>query len=246
MAIEKTKILAAALITFLLSGCASLKAPPIPESPQVKLILSSSSAALKVDEKGLYPFNHAWSAGFCAVEPETSVFITPVDTSRVDPAALKQSHLNSDDLFKLAEYARSKLEKAFSKRQQNFRVVTERPAHGRVVELSVVELTGTEVVRNVLGTVAGALVPGGSLFAARSSGTIGVEGVVREADTGKPLFVFSDRERGKTAPFSFNDFRQLSHARAAIDDWSEQLVASCSAAPGSRIADSSPVTLIPL
>jgi Protein of unknown function (DUF3313) len=241
------QLLILALIIFV-SGCSvlSLKAPPISESPQVKTLLSSNSTQLKPDEQGLYPFNHTWNSGYCAVEPQTSIYVTPVDTSRIDPANLSSSNLDREDLSAIASYARERLEGAFAEKKENFRVVEEQPVQGRVVELSVVELTGTAVARNVLGTALGALVPGGSLISIRSSGTIGVEGVVKEAQTGKPLFIFADRERGKTAPFSFNDFRVLSHARAAIDDWSEQIVEACAAAPGTRIPDSSPITLLPL
>ncbi len=155
------------ILTLVLSGCAvlSLKAPPTPESQQVKALVSSSGAELKPDDKGLYPFNHTWSAGYCAPEPATSVFINPVDISRVRSETRSNSHISSEDLSALADYARRRLEGAFSEQRGNFRVVDEPPAHGRVVELSVVELSGTEVFRNVLGTALGAIVPGGGLLA---------------------------------------------------------------------------------
>lgn len=230
------------------SGCStlSLKAPPIPESPRVRMLLSSSASPLQPDQQGLFPFNHAWHSGYCAEDPETPVYVTPVDISKINPEVLQSSEIDKDELSEIAEYAREKLEGAFSKNREAFRVVEEPPEHGRVVELSVVELSGTDVARNVIGTALGAFIPGGSLIAVRSSGTIGIEGVVKEADTGKPLFVFADRERGKTAPFSFNDFTKLSHARAAIDDWSKQIVAACAAEEGKRIPDSSPITFLPL
>lgn len=235
------------LLILALSGCAglSLKASPLPESEEGK-VLRAASAELRPDDEGLFPFNHTYHSDYCAKEAATQVYIAPVDTSRVDLETVRESFLDADDVVELAAYARERLEDAFAERSGRFQVVSEPPARGRIIELAVVELSGTEVVRNVLGTALGAFVPGGGLIAIRSSGTIGIEGVVREAQTGKPLFVFADRERGKTAPFSFNDFRVLSHARAAIDDWSEQIVESCAATPGTRIADSSPITLLPL
>jgi hypothetical protein len=245
---QNLKYLSLSIAAAILSGCAGiLKAPPISESPQVEKLVASNGGALKPDEKGLYPFNHAWkSDDNCAPDAETSIYVDPVDTSRIDPSALHYSRVSEKDVSKLAEYARKRIQHAFAERKDEFRVVEQPPAAGRVIELSLVEISGTDVVRNVLGTALSAFVPGGGLIAVHSSGTIGVEGVVKEASSGKPLFVFADRERGKTAPFSLNDFTTLSHAREAIDNWSEQIVESCAAAPGTRVEESSPVTLLPL
>lgn len=240
-----TILIAFALI---LTGCGGLsfRAEPVPESMSMRMLVSSTSTSLQPDHKGLYPFHHAWNSGYCAAEPNLSVYIPPVDISRIDPMTLRSSNLDDEDLAKLAEYTRTKVARAFSERKETFRVVEIPPVEGRVVELSLVELTGTAVFRNVLGTALGAVVPGAGLISMRSSGTIGIEGVVREARTKEPVFVFADRERGKVAPFSFNDFGILSHARVAIDDWSKQIVASCAATPGTRVPDSAVLTLVPL
>ncbi|MCO6432327.1 MAG: DUF3313 family protein [Deltaproteobacteria bacterium] len=239
-------ILLASIALLSACGALSLKAAPIPESPQVKTLLRTSGSQLQRDNNGLYPFNHAWRAGYCAEKQEVPVYVTPVDTSRIDQAALSHSRLDQKDLSEIANYAHERLKRAFSETRGRFQLVDKPPSHGRVVEVSVVELTGTEVARNVVGTALGAFIPGGGLVAVRSSGTIGIEGVVKEAHSGRPIVVFADRERGRTAPFSFNDFRVLSHARAAIDDWSEQIVKVCAAEPGAKVPDRLPVTLLPI
>lgn len=242
-----SKLVPLFLITALLSGCSGLlRASPIQESPQLEHLVSAGEG-LKADEEKFYPFNHAWrSSEECAPQAETSVYVHAVDTSRIDSASLRKSRLSPKQISKLAEYARKTIARAFEEKKSAFHVVDAPPAHGRVVELSLVEVTGTDVARNVLGTALGVIVPGGGLISVRSSGTIAVEGAVKEAKTGKPLFVFADRQRGRIAPFSFNDFTELSHARRAIDDWSEEIVESCAASPGTRVDGSSAITLLPL
>lgn len=130
--------------------------------------------------------------------------------------------------------------------RRSFQLVEDNSAATSTLELAIVEVRPTDVARNVMGVALGAIVPGGGLVSARSSGSIAIEGIVRENQSHVPLLIFADRERGRTAPFSFNDFTLYSHARAAIDDWAEQIAEVLTAPSGTRIADSSAVTLLPL
>ena len=152
--------------------------------------------------------------------------------------------MSSEDAQALAAYLKAQVEDEL--RAQSFAVLADRAQAQRVIELALVQVSSTDVVRNVLGTALGAVMPGGGLIAIRSSGSTAIEGVVRDGATSEPLFIFADRERGKTSPFSFNDFTRYSHARAAMDDWAEQIVKACELPVGAPLSDSSAITLLPL
>ena len=238
------------LLTFLVTGCSTinstLKAPPIPETEFVQNIVSTSAGELAPDTTGIFPFHHAWDAGRCYTGDRLPVFIDIVDVSHIANISANPSRVSKQDLEEIADYARRAFEKSFSKKGPGLALVDGPPPTGRVIQIAIVELTKTDVARNVIGTALSALVPGGGIFALQSSGTIAIEGIVRDAASGKPLFVFADRERGKTAPFSFRDFALFSHARSAIDDWANQLAQVCTVPRGTHVADSSALTLSPL
>ncbi len=129
--------------------------------------------------------------------------------------------LRRADAESLALYLRARIEREL--RKNSFRVVSEKPMFGRDIELAIAQVSSTDVIRNVLGAALGTFVPGGGIIAISTSCRTASEGVVRDASTEKPLFVFADRERRRISPFRSNDFTRYSHARAAIGDWAEQI-----------------------
>lgn len=171
------------------------------------------------------------------------MFVAPVDTTRLFTSS-DRGNIEPRDAERLAEYFRNLLRADL--RRHSFDVVDERPLNGRIIELALVEVSSTDVARNVLGTALSAVIPGGGLISAGSSGSTAIEGVVRDAGSGKPLLIFADRERGKIAPFSFNDFTQFSHARDAMGDWAEEIAKVCERPFGSRVRESLRLTLLPL
>lgn len=238
----------AILFPLVLNACAAvnstLKAPPIENSSFAEGVLHEEGQSIA--PLSLAPFHRAWSAkSDCALADLRSVYyVSPVDTSRFRETEIWSARADRRDAESLGAYLRRQVEEAL--RRNGHEVTTVRPDDGLIVELALVEVSPTDVPRNVLGTALGAVIPGGGLLAFRSSGSIAVEGVVRDAKTHRAVFVFADRERGKTAPFSFNDFTPFSHARAAIDDWAEQLAATLGKPSGNEISDSYALTLFPL
>ena len=235
-------------LVLLMTSCSALnrelKASPIENSAFAARALSEAGAA--ATPSSTYPFHRVWrnDEEISEVMHADAVYVAPVDTTALFDRERNPEPIGREDAERLASYLRRHVEDEL--REHSFRVVSERPQIGRVIELALVEVSSTDIVRNVLGTAVGAFIPGGGLIAAGSSGSTAIEGVVRDSASDRPLFVFADRERGKIAPFSFNDFTRYSHARDAMNDWSKQIVKACSLPRGAQLAGSSRFTLLPL
>lgn len=247
---ERITEIALGITLLIVNACsainAGLKAGPIANTRFADGALAEAGTDAAAAREREYPFHRVWRVDSEVLQPDRgeAVYVAPVDASILLSSSEKRGSVRAEDVEELAKYLRARVENEL--RRQSFRVVPERPALGRVVELALVEVSSTDVARNVLGTALSAVVPGGGIVSVRSSGSTAIEGVVRDASTGKPLFIFADRERGKTAPFSFNDFTHYSHARDAMDDWAEQIVKACELPAGKSLADSSAITLLPL
>ena len=93
---------------------------------------------------------------------------------------------------------------------------------------------------NVLGTIVGFLIPGGSAVKLTVSSHISIAGYLQGTSPDNILvFQFYDKEGQKFYPFTFKDFQRYAHARVAIDDWSGQLVKLLHTSSDSKVADSS-------
>lgn len=239
------------IIVIILSGCGILKASPAPDSGFLGVVGKEASA------NDNFPFHRVWESNQSSqlLSEAKEIEVAPVDLSflegisppRSEAPEVRQSLVQRDDAKELAEFT----EKAFRDRLQvnngNRAEPGYRPgAPELVLELSLVEITPTDVVRNVAGTVLGAFVPGGSVIALGSQGTVAIEGRIKDQSSGKILFAFADRESGKIAPVNLNDLRRYSHAHAIIEDWAEQWAQILASGGKKRIVDTSPVTLLPI
>lgn len=236
----------------LLTGCAALtplKAGPAPDSGFLQHAEKLAAA------KPGAPFQRIWqasdrvSAGSPIIQ---AIYIAPINTDHIkaltevsDGPSLERSRVR-DGSVEIAQYMRAQFIREIE-RVAGKSVVVDEPTQDSVkLELAIVELTPTDVVRNVFGLVFGAFVPGGGFAAAGSSGTIAIEGRLVEAASGKQLLLFADREKGKIAPINLNDFTLFSNARDAIDDWARQVALVLFGGDLTSVADSAAITLLPI
>ena len=91
-----------------------------------------------------------------------------------------------------------------------------------VLELAVVDVVPTKVLINATGAAAGFLVPGGGLIRHAGTGSIAIEGIIRDGKSGRAIAAFKDREAAKTAPFSLKDYQRYAFIRQAIEEWVQQ------------------------
>ena len=78
-----------------------------------------------------------------------------------------------------------------------------------------------------------------------TQGSVAVEGVLRDAESGEPVAAFADREAGKVRPFDLQSLTWWGHARESFEDWADQLVELLNSPDDHRVADSPAFTPLP-
>jgi len=132
------------------------------------------------------------------------------------------------------------------KRPRGF-MVLDRPApDGFVVELAIVEVVPTNPGIQALATLGGFFVPGGGLVRYLGTGSIAIEGIVKDGSTGEVLLEFKDREADKNTLFSVKDYQQYAHARQTIEEWSAQFAEVTSSTSDHEVDDAYLISVNPL
>lgn len=181
-----------------------------------------------------------------------ALYVAPVNTEiyeeKMQSDDLPESYVKrrTEEAHEMARYMRNKFIAAVRDHPDHPLMIAESPGPQTfVLELAIVDLVPTGAVINSVGTVAGFFVPGSGLVRLAGTGSVAMEGVIRDGGSGEPLAEFKDRQRDKTSPFSVKDFQEYSHTRQAIDEWARQY-AELSATPlEHRVEGSLPVTLNP-
>ncbi|MDC0357589.1 DUF3313 domain-containing protein [Oligoflexia bacterium] len=228
-----------------------LKAGPAPDSG----FLAETGVDAVANEN--YPFHRVWhpESSYEALSASRRIYVAPVNTDKLQNKSHyfnnnqkeKANSAIADDAVEISQYIQKSFSGQLNKVAGNRFIVEDAPVKDAVVlELALIELTPTDVARNVLGTVVGTFVPGGGLLGIDGAGKVAIEGRLVDTRTGKTLFTFADRETGKMAPLNLNDFSLYSHARDIVDDWAEQLATVLAASGRIMVADSLPVTLMPI
>ena len=93
-----------------------------------------------------------------------------------------------------------------------------------ILELALVELVPTKAFIHAVANFIGFLIPGAQTIGLTGSGSVAIEGRIRDADTGKVIFKFADRQQDKTSIVSIKDITWHGHAEEIIDDWAREFV----------------------
>ena len=257
---------AIALITLLLSlsGCAIFKARAIASTD----FLPHGEQLVEMTERA--PFNGIFVSDPLrfdqAIATRRKLAVLPVNSkfaeARINesdlPASVKRQRV--EELHEMARYLRERLKNSLSEYvpmdgqavpgqasgEAWFTIEDTPSADALVIELALVEVVPTNPGINVVATVGGFLVPGGGLVRLLGTGSVAIEGLVRDGSTSEVIFEFKDREADKTTPFSVKDFQQYAHARETIDEWSMQLTEIVATPSTHMVDDSSPLSINPL
>lgn len=242
-------IIVIALANTACSSMGVLKAGPAPDSG----FLGESAAFTSQDEN--FPFHRTYFPEETkeSLSKIQKIYVAKVDVSHVKNHSLYFSTEEAaqtaieEDTKEIGKYTQETFSNELRKNVSDRFIITDEAVNdGYVLELALVEITPTDVTRNVMGTALGTFVPGGGIIAYDSTGTVAIEGRLREVKSGKTVFAFADREAGKLAVFSLKDFSLYSHAREAIQDWAEQITQAFGSSGRTLVADSSPITLSPI
>jgi hypothetical protein len=254
-------VLCAICIT--ISGCSLIKARPAEDAgflPNPELLKDLSERA---------PFHAAYISDEKRIEDlrvhYTKVHIEPVVTTLAEEKLKKRNLPDSiiadriEDLRELARYFEGKIRVAFEEFDptdvdadvakkgpiKKFQVVDVPTDDTFVWQLAIIDISPNSPELNIAATAAGFFVPGTGAVRALGSGSIAIEGIVRDGKTGDVLCEFRDREADKTAPVSIRDYQMYAHIRRALDEWAEQFAELAGTPMNHQVSDSLPFTLNP-
>ena len=201
-----------------------------------------------------YPFHEIWVSDEYKENKSqyTKFMIRDVDLDHLMTTGdWKHINVYSEDEMKvkakeLAEYMKESFPEAFSDDYNTMMEYVEKPDENTLVlDVAIVELVPTDVVRNAAGNVVGFFVPGGGLVSAGAGGSIATEGKMYDGETGELLAKFKDRESAKIRPVDLEGLSPFAFAREAIDDWADQTMRLLNTPMEEKVSDVSAVSLAP-
>ncbi|MCB0338911.1 MAG: DUF3313 family protein [Bdellovibrionales bacterium] len=180
------------------------------------------------------------------------IWFAPVSTEYVEKMIQKGKKREEikeqriEEAKEVARYMREEFKNSIEDDTEHPLMVVSKPdAETFRVELALTELNPTNPAINTVGTIAGYFIPGGGLVKYAGTGSVAMEGLIKDEGSGEILEEFKDREVDKSSPFSVKDFQQYAHIREAIDDWAEQFAMLTAHPLDYTVEDSSPFSLNP-
>lgn len=245
------KLLLSIVIALSLTGCSlldsSLQANPAPDSGFLEHPEQMRPQPTR------FPFNRVWCKNHgCDWSKYKNVVVAPVDTTHI----LKMSwwdNFNTEPKSELqeerhiiADYLRSTFTSTLKSDSKVHHEVIKIPVEKTMIlEIALVELVPTKVFMRSVMDIVGFLIPGAQALGLTGSGSVAIEGKIRDATTGEVIFKFADRQQDKTAAISAQDFTWHGHAKELIDDWATEFVELYDTPTSHMVAASSHFTLKP-
>ncbi len=212
------------MVASTISGCSILRASP-----------RKATAFLPVHDKINEEAEHGPFQGLHFLDQEkfnklnekaVVWFVAPVNTTilmnMINEAFISEEKKAErlDELQEIGRYTKVAFERFLRSNELKPQTISEIPTKkGLTLELALVEIEPTSPIINAVGTIAGFFVPGGGLISTLGSGSVAIEGIVRDSASKKILLEFKDREKDKIAPFTLKDFQRYAHLREAIQEW---------------------------
>ena len=228
-------------------GC---KAKPLQQQTG---FLAGAGGEATSEQRDLYPFHQAWFQPRWNAPRYDSIVIAPVNVEYLKKegawakASLKGKRLD-EDTANLAAMAQEAFQNAFREDEESrFQVVNAARGDSLIMELALVEVVPNKAVLGVLGFAATAVSMGAAGIAAKEvgKGSVAIEGRVRQADTGKIVAKFADREKGKFGPINLRRATWYGEQRKIIREWADQWVKIANAEPGEKVKETKTFTLRP-
>ena len=200
-----------------------------------------------------FPFDRVWCEKHgCDWSKYSSIIVTKVDTSHVlkmswwDNFNLEPKSTLQEERHVIANYLQETFKSSIrTDVTAHHEVVDEPTGRTMILEMALVELVPTKAIMRAAVDFIGYLIPGVSTLGLTGSGSVAIEGRIRDAETGHVIFKFADRQQDKTAAVSVEDFTWHGHAREIIDDWAVEFVELYDTPPSHMVRVASRFTLKP-
>ena len=237
-------------IALVSSGCSVFRASPGTEAgfiPNPELLVNIGDTS---------PFNRAYIVNRAELASKKStydkLYVRTVNTDfltqKLQGMAEKDDDVKErlEEVNEMARYLHDRFVYTVTE-YPNFpyKIVTVPGPKTFILDLALVELHPTLPIWNGIGNILALFIPGGGAVSLLGTGSIAMEGLIRDGETADILVAFRDRQKDKSSLFTIRDFEKYAHARVAIDEWAEAY-AELSAAPlGTKVDGPIPFTLNP-
>ncbi len=121
-------------------------------------------------------------------------------------SSVTQRQLESDARKLAAHFRRSLVNAARNDSGRRLTVVNQPGPDTMIIETAITELIPAKAYWNAAATTAGFVIPGAGLLSAAGSGTITIEGRVRDGDNSKLVASFRDRMKDKMAMVNVDSY----------------------------------------
>jgi len=158
-------------------------------------------------------------------------------------SAVTQRQLEAD-ARKLAVHFRRSLINAAKNDSGRLTVVSQPGPDTMIIEAAITELVPAKAYWNAAATTAGFVVPGAGLLGAAGSGTITIEGRLRDGNNGKLVAAFRDRMMDKMAFVNVDSYTWYGGSEANLVETADNIARVLNAKPGTIVSQPSPITLL--
>lgn len=180
----------------------------------------------------------------------TKVYFSPVATGRLKQqgwwaaqSSIKQDQL-ATDMRKLASRMNGFLTSAARNDSgRRLQVVSQPGPDTVIIDLAITELVPAKAYWNAAATAAGFIVPGAGLLSAAGSGSIAIEGRVRD-NTGTVIASFRDRMSDKMAVVNIDSYSWYAGSEKNLQETAVNIARVLNSSSNTVVTQSSPVTLI--
>ena len=188
--------------------------------------------------------------GKAVSELYTKVHFTPVATGRLESQSwwsaqspIKQKELHAE-ARQLAQHMNGVLDNAARNDPARRLTVVSQPGPDTViVDMAIIELVPAKAYWNSAATAAGFVVPGAGLLSAAGSGSVGIEGRVRDGKTGAVIASFRHHMKDKMAVVNINSYKWYAGSQANLDEIAGKIAQVLNSAPSTVVNASSPIKL---
>jgi hypothetical protein len=189
--------------------------------------------------------------GKSASQQFSKVYFAPVSIGNLSrqgwwesQSAVTQRQLNTD-ANKLAKNFRQALANAAHSQSGRRHTVVKQPGPDTlIIETAITNLVPAKAYWNAAATAAGFVVPGAGLLSAAGSGTITVEGHVRDGNNSKLIANFRDTMKDKMAVVNIDSYSWYGGSEANLEEMAANIAQVINAKPGTVVSQPSQIKLM--
>jgi hypothetical protein len=189
--------------------------------------------------------------GKTASQAFSKVYFAPVSTGNLSrqgwwtsQSAVSQRQLESDARKLAAHFRSAMINAARNDSGRRLTVVNQAGPDTMVIETSITHLVPAKAYWNAAATAAGFVVPGAGLLSAAGSGSITVEGRLRDGDSSATVAQFRDTMKDKMAMVNIDSYTWYGGSEANLVEMAANIARVLNAKPGTIVSQPSQIKLI--